>query len=92
MCIRDSNRDARITTIIEGDNPGIEEGERENPWGFIPIVQFSNERDPGSAFGKSELEVIEPFIKAYHDVMLHAIPVSYTHLLTHSPHPVLLAR
>lgn len=73
------NRDARITTIIEGDNPGIEEGERENPWGFIPIVQFSNERDPGSAFGKSELEVIEPFIKAYHDVMLHAIQGSKLH-------------
>lgn len=72
------NKDKRITTI-EGDNPGIETGESDSKWGFIPIVQFSNEKDPGFAYGKSEIEAIEPFMKAYHDVMLHAIQGSKLH-------------
>ena len=72
------NKDARTVTI-EGDNPGIETGEFPNKWSFIPIVQFSNEREPGAAYGKSELEAIEPFMKAYHDVMLHAIQGSKLH-------------
>lgn len=59
---------------VDGDvPPGVEVGEFDNPWGFIPIVQFSNERDSSSAFGRSDLEAVEPFIKAYHDVMMHAI-------------------
>ncbi|GIO36214.1 hypothetical protein J41TS12_10750 [Paenibacillus antibioticophila] len=65
---------------IEGDKPpNLEEGEVANPWGFIPIIHFKNEADETMAFGKSELESVEPFFKVYHDVFLHAIQGSKMH-------------
>lgn len=65
---------------IEGDEPpNLEEGEVANPWGFIPIIHFKNEADETMAFGKSELESVEPFFKVYHDVFLHAIQGSKMH-------------
>jgi hypothetical protein len=65
---------------FEGDTPpDLETGEITNSWGFIPIVHFMNESDDTEAFGESDLEAIEPFIKAYHDVMLHAIQGSKMH-------------
>lgn len=47
--------------------------ERRNPWGFIPVVQFKNEAEEDELFGFSELEPIEPFMRAYHDTMLYAL-------------------
>lgn len=44
-----------------------------NPWGFIPVVHFRNEPEETELFGASDLEPVEPFLKAYHDVMLFAI-------------------
>lgn len=44
-----------------------------NPWGFIPIVHFRNEAEEHQVYGCSELESVEPFMKAYHDTMLHAV-------------------
>lgn len=65
---------------IEGDPPpGLVEGEETNPWGFIPIVHFRNEADETMAFGKSDLESVEPFFKVYHDVFLHAVQGSKMH-------------
>lgn len=65
---------------VEGDvPPGIEIGEFATPWDFIPIVHFKNEADEDAEFGKSDLEVIEPFLKAYHDVFMHAIKGSKMH-------------
>ncbi|SFH21460.1 Phage portal protein, SPP1 Gp6-like [Desulfotomaculum arcticum] len=66
---------------ISGDIPAglasyIEE---DNPWGFIPIVHFKNEGDDTKEFGQSDLEPIEPFLKAYHDVLLHALQGSKMH-------------
>src|SRR5690554_2775781 len=69
----------RKVKVVDGDTPpGIqfEEGgisEEANHWGFLPIVQFSNERDSSAANGRSDLEPIEPFMKAYHDVMMQAL-------------------
>lgn len=72
-------RDVR-SIAVEGDTPSdIQLGEQPNPWGFIPIVHFRNEASITAAFGKSDIEPIEPFIKAYHDVMLHAINGSKMH-------------
>ena len=71
----------RLITL-EGDAvPGMsaEPIEEINPWGFIPIVHFKNEADETRLFGRSELEPIEPFLKAYHDVMLHALQGSKMH-------------
>ncbi len=65
---------------IEGDKPpDLEEGEVSNPWGFIPIIHFKNEADETMAFGKSDLESVEPFMKIYHDVFLHAVQGSKLH-------------
>lgn len=66
--------------VLEGDQPeGIEPGETPNTWGFIPIVHFKNEPDETMKFGQSDIEPIEPYVKAYHDVMLHALQGSKMH-------------
>jgi hypothetical protein len=73
------NKERRVI-LIEGDvPPDLEPGEEVNHWGFIPIVHFKNEGETSEEFGTSELEAIEPFMKAYHDVMLHAIQGSKMH-------------
>ena len=66
---------------ISGDIPPGLQGyiEEDNPWGFIPIVHFKNEGDETKKYGQSDLEPIEPFLKAYHDVMLHALQGSKMH-------------
>lgn len=65
---------------INGDVPeGIEAGTTINTWGFIPIVHFKNEPDETMKYGQSDIEPIEPYIKAYHDVMLHALKGSKMH-------------
>lgn len=68
------------TIKITGDKPeGIEEGESPNTWGFIPIVHFKNEPDETMKYGQSDIEPIEPYVKAYNDVMLHAMKGSKMH-------------
>ena len=46
---------------------------RENRWGLIPIVHVRNEPEEYAIWGASELEPLEPFMRAYHDVMLYAV-------------------
>lgn len=66
---------------VEGDLPeGMErKTEEANQWGFIPIQEFYNEKDSSQLHGRSDLESMEPFLKAYHDVFLHAIQGSKLH-------------
>lgn len=69
-----------VVTTIDGKAPeGIESKQEPNTWGFIPIVHFRNEPDETELHGYSELEPIEPFLKAYNDVMIHAISGSKMH-------------
>lgn len=44
-----------------------------NTWGFIPIIHFKNSAEPEELYGRSDLEAVEPFMKAYHDVMLQGL-------------------
>lgn len=75
--ISDTKRRIRVSgDIPEGLAATMEE---DNPWGFIPIVHFKNEGDATREFGQSDLEPIEPFLKAYHDVLLHALQGSKMH-------------
>lgn len=68
-----------IRTEIDGDEPeGVEVGTIKTGLDFIPIVHFKNRGD-NMQYGQSELEPIEPFLKAYHDVMLHAMQGSKMH-------------
>lgn len=69
----------RIIKVTGDIPPGMTTGEEKNPWGFIPIVHFKNEGDETKEFGQSDLEAIEPFMKAYHDVLLHSIQGSRMH-------------
>lgn len=41
-----------------------------NVYGFIPIIFIKNENEDGEVNGRSELEPVEPYIRAYHDVMM----------------------
>ena len=67
------SRERRLIQV-EGDTPpDVQPGEERNPWGFIPIVHFKNEGDETEEFGRSDLEAIEPFMKAYHDVFIASI-------------------
>ena len=64
--------------IIEADGRAPAEVRAQNrtepnPWGFVPIVHFKNEAEENQLFGLSDLEPVEPFMKAYHDVMLFAV-------------------
>lgn len=69
----------KVVTHIDGDTPpDIEPGEEATELGFIPIVHFKN-KGQSYKYGQSELEPIEPFLKAYHDVMLHAMQGSKMH-------------
>lgn len=69
-----------VITTIDGKAPeGVISKREINPWGFIPIVHFRNEPDETELHGYSELEPIEPFLKAYNDVMIHAISGSKMH-------------
>ncbi|MGE5593810.1 MAG: phage portal protein [Betaproteobacteria bacterium] len=73
------SREKRIISVDGDVPPDVQPGEEPNRWGFIPIVHFKNEGDETEEFGRSDLEAIEPFMKAYHDVMLHAIQGSKMH-------------
>jgi hypothetical protein len=63
-----TNVPATLTTLQEA-----------NAWGFIPIIHFKNSAEPNEMYGRSELEVIEPFMKAYHDVFIQAMQSNKLH-------------
>jgi hypothetical protein len=73
------NNKQRVVQISGDIPPDMQSGVEVNNWGFIPIVHFRNEGDETREFGISDLEAIEPFLKAYHDVMLHAMQGSKMH-------------
>jgi hypothetical protein len=53
--------------------------ELETNWGFIPIIIFNNEADVTRESGQSEFEPVEPYLKAYHDLMFRALQGSHMH-------------
>lgn len=67
------------TRCVTGDlPPSMKEGVRDTGLSFIPIQHFKNAHSH-SLYGQSELEVVEPYMKVYHDVMLHAMQGSKMH-------------
>lgn len=69
-----------IETKVEGEAPeGVVSEAVPNKWGFIPIIHFKNEPEETEKYGTSELEAVEPYLKAYHDVMMHALQGSKMH-------------
>jgi len=41
-----------------------------NPWRLIPIVQLRNEPEEDATWGVSDLEALDPIMRAYHDTLL----------------------
>jgi len=59
--------------VIKTSTDGRYNETYDNPFGFIPIVQFSNGREDSFEMrGHSELENIETLLKFYHDTMFEA--------------------
>lgn len=50
-----------------------------NPMGYIPAVVLENEPERHQLHAASDLEPVEPYLKFYHDVMLHAGSSSALH-------------
>lgn len=66
--------------LASGDiPPGVEFTSRPNHSGLVPIVEFLNDPDPVTGDGVSEIARIEPFIRLYHDVLMHAAKGSKLH-------------
>jgi hypothetical protein len=60
-------------TVTKVSTDGKYNSTFENPFGFIPIVQFSNGREKSIEMrGHSEIENIETLLKFYHDTMFEA--------------------
>ena len=56
-----------------------EERKFKNEMGFVPAVLFENESEIAQLHASSELEAMEPYMKFYHDVMVHAGSSSELH-------------
>lgn len=65
--------------IIEWENNFKPRQELPNELGFVPAVLMQNENEASELHGKSELEPLEPYMRFYHDVMLHAGSASQLH-------------
>jgi len=50
-----------------------------NTWGFVPIVEVYNEYDSTLKGGQSELEVVNPLIHAFHDVLKQGLQAHKYH-------------
>ena len=59
--------DERAPTDVRQRYPGQDQ---PNPWGFIPVVHFKNEPEENQLYGVSDLEPLEPLLRAYHDTMM----------------------
>ncbi|UKM63108.1 portal protein [Weizmannia phage Youna2] len=60
---------------ITAENPQAE----TNKWGFVPIIHWKNDSEEDELFGRSDLEPLEPFLKAYHDVMMNSLKNNKMH-------------
>lgn len=57
----------------------IDEWERDNPAGFVPVAEVWNEYDSALSGGQSDLESVYPFVKAFHEVMRQALQAHAYH-------------
>jgi hypothetical protein len=71
--ITEQNRTIEVDSRAPKEVRDAMNGTTKNPWGFVPVVHFKNESEEYQANGSSDLEPVEPFLKAYHDVMYHGV-------------------
>lgn len=63
-----------MRTTVESTDPSVKTKTTSvtNVLGFIPIVRFTNDAEPWELRGHSELTVVEPTLKLYHDMLVDA--------------------
>ena len=63
-----------MKTVIESTDPSVKSKTTlvQNVLGFIPIVRFTNDAEPWELRGHSEITVVEPTLKLYHDMLVDA--------------------
>lgn len=67
------------TRLIEWENEEFPPRTEANTFGFVPAVYVKNAGEDNDLHGQSELEPLEPYLRFYHDVMLHAGAASQLH-------------
>jgi hypothetical protein len=65
--------------ILKYENDEKPERRMANPLGFVAAVHLENEDETGQLHASSELEPVEPYLRFYNDVMLHAGSASQLH-------------
>lgn len=65
--------------ILEYENGEEPKRILPNPLGFVPAVHLENEPERHQLHASSDLEPLEPYLKFYNDVMLHAGSASALH-------------
>ena len=65
--------------IIEWENNFRPRREEPNGLGFVSAVLMRNDNEADELHGRSELEPLEPYMRFYNDVMLHAGSASKLH-------------
>lgn len=65
--------------VLKYENNERPERTFPNPMGYIPAVVLENEPERHQLHAASDLEPVEPYLKFYHDVMLHAGSASALH-------------
>jgi hypothetical protein len=63
----------------ESDAVWLTSWERENLYGFIPIMEVWNEYDSALSGGQSDLESVYPFVKSFHEVLLQGLQAHKYH-------------
>jgi hypothetical protein len=67
------------TIVLKYENDEFPRREFPNPMGFVPAVVLENEPERHQLHASSDLEPVEPYLKFYNDVMLHAGSASALH-------------
>ena len=65
--------------ILKYENDEHPERRMPNPLGYVPAVHLENEPEKHQMHASSELEPVEPYLRFYNDVMLHAGAASALH-------------
>jgi hypothetical protein len=65
--------------VIEWENNYRPKRTAFNGLGFVPAIALRNDNEDHELHGKSELEPLEPYMRFYNDVMLHAGSASQLH-------------
>lgn len=59
-------------TLTDSEGTQKYDNTLRNPFGVLPIILFSNDKQPNEIFGSSEIQAIEPQLRFYHQLTYEA--------------------